>query len=73
MSPDPGVGSSTIPKQKPLKIKQEKQTRKKFKNGLDPKVDPHFIIIPQQSFEFRDTVTEPTANTGLCFLFANVR
>ena len=46
--PDLGVGSSTIPKQKPLKIKKAKQTRRKFKNDLDPKVYPTLLIVPSR-------------------------
>ena len=68
MSPDPGIGSSTIPKQKPLKIKQVKQTRKKFKSDLDPKVNPLYFI-PQQSRQFYDTVAEPNVFTGFHFAF----
>ena len=69
MSPDPGVGSLTMPKQNPLRIKHTKQTGKQFKNDLDPKVYPTLYFISQQSRQFCDTVAEPTVNTGLCFAF----
>ena len=43
---DPGEGSLTIPKQRPLKIKQAKQTGKQFKNDLNPKVNPTLYFVP---------------------------
>ena len=40
-------------------------------NELDSKVTP-LLCYPQQSCQFCDMVVEPTVNTGLHFVFANV-